>query len=499
LSGLPKPSRSWFRRGPDPAGLRERAAAWFAELTGVGQVGRDEHDLVHMLGAAERRMTFYPATPDAMGDLTICARLRDGEPVEVDATARLRAAVACADLAALRVVLAGDRTAGPVWLARVGESRCVVVGDTLIHTGSSPEDMRQVLTELHDAGLDVDEPVTESGGTLLFDAAVRDAELTAFLLATGADVHHRDRNGVTALAEAARCGSWQAVTVLVEAGSRPDERDGEGRTALHHAVMSDSTETVARVIAGGATVTATDASGVTPLAHARTAAMVMLLCQAGVDPNAADVTGRTPLMAAAGRGDVEIVEVLLRQGADPNAVTDAGEVALHHAAMAPRNRVDVVTALLDAGAELDEETDEGMTALMVAAMHVHDDAVASLLARGVDPNARTVHGHTALMQASDGRTEWTRDFTHNDRMMKCMRLLTAAGADVDAADDAGWTALHYACLGFDAGPVEQLLQLGANPNVRSEDGSTPLGQAKARGHEKMIEDLLKAGAQEEIV
>lgn len=497
---VPRPPRLWSRRAPDLTGLSARAEAWFAELARSGRIGRDERDITRVLGAGGERVDFYPSTPDAMRDLTICARLRSGELAATDDDALLRTAVACADPVALRMVLAGaagpDRT-GPAGLARLGASRCLVVDDEVVHTGSSAADVRTVLTVLDDAGFDIDEPVTETGGTLLSDAAVRDAELTAFLIATGSDVHRRGHHGATALAEAARCANWQAVTVLAGAGARLDERDDEGRTALHHAVMSGSTETVARVIAGGAAVTATDAGGVTPLAHAGTTQMITMLCRAGADPNAADHTGRTPLLNAAARGQAEVVGALLREGGDPNTVTDTGESALHHAAIAADHRVDVVTMLLDAGANPDEETDEGMTPLMAAAMDVHDDAVALLLERGADPNARTVRGYTALMHASDGRNEWTRDFTHNDRMMACMRLLVAAGADVDAADDNGWTALHYACLGFDAGPIEQLLALGANPNVVTEDGVTPLGQATAKAHQKMIEDLTKAGAREE--
>jgi hypothetical protein len=34
--------------------------------------------------------------------------------------------------------------------------------------------------------------------------------------------------------------------------------------------------------------------------------------------------------------------------------------------------------------------------------------------------------------------------------------------------------------------------------VTTVDGTTPLGQAAARGHAKMVEDLTKAGAREEI-
>ncbi|MBN6058412.1 ankyrin repeat domain-containing protein, partial [Nonomuraea sp. RK-328] len=500
LLGVPRPPRWRLLRGPNPADLKERASAWFAELSAADRVGRDEQDLGHILGMWERPAYVYATAEDAMEQLRLCARLREGAQPEEDGRARLRAAVACGDPVALRLVLADQPNrseAGDVGLARLGQSRCLLVTDVVTHAGSSSADLREVLTELHQAGYDVNEPVTDGGGTLLSDAAVRDAELAAFLLATGADVHRRDRDGATALARAAWSANWRSVTVLLDAGARPDDRDGEGRTALHHAVASGSAETVSRIVAGGAAVDAADARGAAPLAYATDPAVVSVLCRAGADPNAADSTGRTALMTAAGLGDVEVVGELLRYGADPDEVTDAGEAALHFAAFAGKPREAVLAALLDAGADIEEETNEGMTALMAAAMNAHDETVAFLLERGADPNARTVRGHTALMHASDGRTEWTRDPSHNDRMQECMRLLVAAGAEIDATDIRGWTALHYACLGFDAGPVERLLKLGADPNVTTEDGTTPLGQARARGHEKMTEDLIRAGARDE--
>jgi ankyrin repeat protein len=153
--------------------------------------------------------------------------------------------------------------------------------------------------------------------------------------------------------------------------------------------------------------------------------------------------------------------------------------------------------LLDAGADIDEETDEGITVLMAAARRADTEAVAYLVQRGANVNAQTVNGNTAVMFASDGRNEYSRDMTLIDRMAQCIDVLANAGADLDLANDSGATALHWATTGFSAEPVEMLLRHGANPRVRAQDGSTPLGNACAQDHQKMVEDLIAAGAADE--
>ena len=56
------------------------------------------------------------------------------------------------------------------------------------------------------------------------------------------------------------------------------------------------------------------------------------------------------------------------------------------------------------------------------------------------------------------------------------------------------TLLHFCVIESMADCVKRLLEMGANPNVRSKYGSTPLMDAAALGHETIVALLLKAGA-----
>ena len=78
--------------------------------------------------------------------------------------------------------------------------------------------------------------------------------------------------------------------------------------------------------------------------------------------------------------------------------------------------------------------------------------------------------------------------------LKGLEEALAAGADVNARDDKGWTALMYVADKGYVLLVEPLLQAKADLDVRAPDGATALFMAAAHGHSEIIEQLMKAGA-----
>jgi ankyrin repeat protein len=96
---------------------------------------------------------------------------------------------------------------------------------------------------------------------------------------------------------------------------------------------------------------------------------------------------------------------------------------------AQEGNIKLVTQLLDAGVNINARTTSGMTALMWAAHQGHTQVVRALLQRGADVNTKDVYGNTALMDATGfGHTEVVRD-------------LLNAGADATPKDTFGRTAL----------------------------------------------------------
>ncbi len=75
-----------------------------------------------------------------------------------------------------------------------------------------------------------------------------------------------------------------------------------------------------------------------------------------------------------------------------------------------------------------------------------------------------------------------------------LKAALKAGADVNARDGRGWTALmHAANKGFKL-MVGPLLEAKADPDVQAADGATALFMAAVQGQSEIVEMLMKAGA-----
>lgn len=129
-----------------------------------------------------------------------------------------------------------------------------------------------------------------------------------------------------------------------------------------------------------------------------------------------------------------------------------------------------------------------MTQQLIEAVNDGDVARASqLLANGADVNARDAYGATALMNAA-----------HSGNL-EMLETLLSAGAEVDARDELGWTALLKACFNADLNRgfpeiVARLIAAGADPNVKITYGIRPLMLAAGYGEAGVCQALLAGGA-----
>ncbi len=252
--------------------------------------------------------------------------------------------------------------------------------------------------------------------------------------------------------------------------------DASGTTALHHAASENDLLRVRLLLAAGADAQLRGVQGVTALSLAAShgsASMIDALVRAGASPDV-PVGGVTPLMVAASAGSLEAVERLVEAGASVDARDPDGSTAMLLAII--NGHFDVAAHLLDKGANAGLADGSGMTPLY-AAVDMNSDwpgrqaprrpgrasaieLVASLLARGADPNARLTS--PALMRAYQvdtpegtsgpryyaghpdlgaGSTPFVRAALTAD--VTAMRLLLKHGADPERATDQGVTALMF--------------------------------------------------------
>jgi len=138
------------------------------------------------------------------------------------------------------------------------------------------------------------------------------------------------------------------------------------------------------------------------------------------------------------------------------------------------------------------------TALHVAAAGYRVEIAKLLLAAGADPNAAENHRRSApLHYAADGYI--VSKLWNEKRQVAMIKLLLKAGAEINAQDKNGATALHRAVRTRCAAAVKCLLDAGADTAIKNKPGSTAFHLAvQNTGRGGSGAEIAKA-AQREIV
>jgi ankyrin repeat protein len=347
--------------------------------------------------------------------------------------------------------------------------------------------------------------------------------IVELLLDAGADPNAVRPSGEAALMTASRTGRIGPVEALVARGADVDARDEHGQTALMWAAADGHLEVVESLLDRGADFHRPLSSGFTPLFFAvregRTNVVLRLL-QAGADVNEVmrpkkselpDAHESTPLILATETAHFELAAALLRAGADPNA-HPFGYAALHAVTSARKpirgdgnpppigsgniSSLEIVDRLVAHGAdvnvrlengvsELGRFTTTGSTPFLMAARASDIPLMKLLLKLGADSAMANADRCPPLLAAAGVGALGDGDETAGteDEALEAVRLLLDLGAEVNAVDDNGETALHGAAYQNRPKVVELLLDRGADISVwnnKNKAGWTPL--MIAQGH-----------------
>jgi ankyrin repeat protein len=283
------------------------------------------------------------------------------------------------------------------------------------------------------------------------------------------------------VADAAMKGDLETVRTLLKGGGDVNAAQGDGLTALHHAAMRGDDAMVDVLLYAGANHRATTRlGGYTPLhlaARQGQAGAIDRLVKAGADANLATLTGATALMLAAASGHVPAVKALLAHDVDVNAREKANaQTALMFAAAS--DRPEVVKVLLEVGADPSLVS----TVVDVSSLVSPEEALQEEIRRRDETQAPAGRSGGAARQAEQADSEIagvTRPFRYAELVGK----------------QGGFAALHYAARQGSLESVKFLLAARAEINRPSTgDGTTPLLMATINGHFDLAMYLLEQGA-----
>jgi ankyrin repeat protein len=326
----------------------------------------------------------------------------------------------------------------------------------------------------------------------LLDAVKRrDQKAFAALLRAKANVNAAQPDGATALAWAVHLGQRSMAEALLDAGANANTNDEYGETPVTLAAANGDAELVQRLLNAGASAGATRWNGETALmiaAGAGSLDTVRQLVLHGADVNASDPRrGQTPLMWAAAEGHSDVVAGLIEIGANTNAVSKTGFTPLVFAIT--KNDVPSIKALLKAGANPNAALPSGAKPLIVAMSYQYTPAALALIEGGADVNVRDRAGNTTLHLAAQAgdldliKTLLAKGVDPNARTPKSTLPVGArgGGGGFGRGGNAGeQTPLMLAAKGDHEDAMRTLVAAGASPGVKAQDG-TNLLMAAASG------------------
>lgn len=326
---------------------------------------------------------------------------------------------------------------------------------------------------LLDRGADVNAKDITNGQTpLMFASALGRAEAIKMLVARGADL-----NAVTKVTPIVSMGErykkqteGKGTRAITSEAGRSDPSAMGGMTALLFAAREGQMDAVRELVAAGADVNRVNAADNMSVL---TSAIInghfdiaKFLLDHGANPKLAAKEGLTPLYATI---DAQWPE---RTWYPPPSVTEE-----------KTNYLELLKALLDHGADPNARLGkkmwfrafhgdwidpEGATPFWLAAKANDVAAMKVLIAAGANPSIRTVRGAAPLQAAAGfGLEPQVTNFVPDARLAAVKYLVEEIGADVNAKDNQGYTALHGAALTANHDVIKYLVAVGGDVKARA--------------------------------
>jgi ankyrin repeat protein len=394
-------------------------------------------------------------------------------------------------------------------------------GYTPLHCASRLEIVKILL----DARADFNRADNEGFTALHWAVIKNNPQLVKMLLNAGAYLNPVDLDGRTPLNYALLRGErLEIVKILVDARADVNLADNHGVTPLHRAVIKSNPLVVKMLLNAGAYLNPVDIQGLTPLYHVvlrKRLEIVKILLDARADVNVADNDRATALHWAVIKNNPQLVKMLLNAGANLNPVDNQGSTPLRHAVddhcvesalllilrgahvdaiadhpfMLPATPVDEklikgVRNLLASGEQLRlmQEVFPRITpiikvaipGLIAQAVILGDEELFRTQLEAVPAEVRNALKNIQVIKLNRSRhtsnnPEDPEDTKQPDSILKKADETLSSYSDkiypnINAQDQYGWTALHWAMAQHDVPRMLALLQAGADVTLRTAHG-----------------------------
>jgi len=321
--------------------------------------------------------------------------------------------------------------------------------------------------------------------------AIRENNLSKLKQCIETELEYKDIDGYTPLLCAIEFKREDMVDALIEAGANLNVRVQEsGHTVMHIAAALGTPRIIASLAAHG------------------------------VDANIKNDFAMPPICVAASRSNVAAIEALVKHGADVNFKLEPGGSPLHCAF--DDGSLKSAQKLIELGADIEAQDSNKITPFLVACKSGNCKAIRYLMSLGVDVEHKNVNGCGAIFFAVGSDNPEAIKLLIDKGLViedegalmataaqcnckKSMEYLIDQGVSVDVKDR-GLTPLHHASHYCNIEIARFLIDHKADPNVRDNNGNTPLhfafDGAKAEGgvflNTKRIEEmamlLIQAGS-----
>ncbi|HET9195025.1 MAG TPA: ankyrin repeat domain-containing protein [Vicinamibacterales bacterium] len=354
--------------------------------------------------------------------------------------------------------------------------------------------------------VDVNAPDVQGTPALHWAIRVDDIDLVRLLLSAGADARLANRYGLTPLTLAVTGGNPAIIRLMLDAGADPNAVDPAAETMLMIAARVGVVDAVRALLDKGAVVDARDKTyqqtALMVAVRENHQAIIQMLIERGADVNAKTRTGATPnwvlpnSVPGFGHG-IGIV----RGGLPPRGSRQPIPGSLSPLLYAARDgRLEAAKLLLANKAEINQTDANGITPLLMAIVNNRVAVAKLLIEQGADIHAADWYGRTPLWAAVETRNMDVDNATFVNSierapMLEVITTLLERGARVNVrmkevppirraflrvtgslewVDFTGQTPFLTASRAADLTVMRLLLKYGADPNIGTFEGTTPL-------------------------